>query len=206
MFIKLWINALKSVDIILFCLFIFYFRFYFILDSTLCLGLFFLYSILFYFLFFSLLFLLQHSSYAHVTINVSGSKEERKKETLLLSLFILPWGCCDSVSHLEGTVVGNDAKPFFIAHMKLKLLIKILCHLSAQCLLWAALLFDCLCQYRLATQHPWPGRAQLSLPDPALVSLQDYIWVPSKFQHLPSIDLMASPVLSASFFITSFSP
>lgn len=84
--------------------------------------------------------------------------------------------------------------------MRLKLLIKTLSHLSAQCLLWAALLFDCLCQHRLAAQHLQPGRPPVPPPDPALEYLQDCIQVPSKFQHLPFVDLMASTVLSASFF------
>lgn len=84
--------------------------------------------------------------------------------------------------------------------MRLKLLIKILPHLSAQCLLWAVLLFDCLCQYHLGSQYLWPGTALLSLSDPALEYLPDCIQIPSKFQHLPFIDLMASPVLSASGF------
>lgn len=85
---------------------------------------------------------------------------------------------------------------FFIAHMRLKLLIKIPSHLSAQCLLWAALGVDRLCQQHLAAQHPWPGRACLSLPEPAL----GRFGMLSKFQHLCFMDLMTSPVLSFFFF------
>lgn len=96
--------------------------------------------------------------------------------------------------------MGMMPRPFFIACMRQKLLIKILSHLSAQCLLWAGLLFDCLCQYRLAAQHLQQGRASLSLSDPALEYLQDCIWVSSKLQHLPFMDVMASPVLSAALF------
>ena len=87
--------------------------------------------------------------------------------------------------------------------MRLKLLIEILSHLSAQCLLWAALLFYCLCQYRLAAQHLRPGKAPLSLSDPSWEYLQGYIQVPSKVPHLPFTDLMASPVLSSLFFFSA---